>query len=174
MEVGRLINTRRTIDRTAMPIGHALSLVALSAGAGAVSGHLSALGMGAGFMAEFGAFFGAGVGLLFAPAIIWAAWHESTVKAAAVIVPPTALAAWVGGLLTPPNGGPFLAMGFSVFVYVVASYLFGLWSRTFRLRVRRILENACLQCGYSLRGLTRDAACPECGAPPSATRAVAG
>jgi hypothetical protein len=154
----------RSVHRVPMPVGRALGLGLLSAGAGAASGLLAALALGApGFMNAFGAVFGGGVGLLCAPAMIWAAWHERTLKAAAIIVPPAAFAAWAGGLLTPANGGPQIALGLSVSIYLTGCYLVGRRSRTHTLRLRRLREHACVECGYSLRGLPSDVACPECG-----------
>lgn len=157
------------IDRVPMQLGRAIGLGLLSAGAGASSGLLAAIALGApGFMNVFGAVFGGAVGLLCAPAMIWAAWHESALKAAAIIVPPALLAACAGGILTPTNGGPQLALGLSVSAYLIGCCFVGRRSRTHTLRVRRLREHACVRCGYPLRGLPSDAACPECGWQPGA------
>ena len=57
-------------------------------------------------------------------------------------------------------GGPILA------TYLVLTVLYGLWAlkeRAWKRRAALMRYVLCCRCGYSLRGLTEQRECPECG-----------
>lgn len=144
-----------------LAIGHGIGLVLLSIIGGAIFGALAAVSMGAGFMAEFGAIFGAAVGLLASPVFAWSAWRDALVVTPAVFVP-TAVVAVISGALVPPNGGPLLLMAPAVGAFIVASIVTGVWSWSRGAPAAPGGPPSCRACGYDLSGL-HGCVCPECG-----------
>lgn len=134
--------------------------IVLGAGFGVVAAAGMGMGMGMGFMAEVAAVFGAIAGLICSPALVFGLWHGPIFSGLAWIVTPTVVAAYVGGVLTSANGGPFLSMVVAISVYVLASCVRGIVGIE-RYRPRPI--DACRSCGYDLTGLARGTVCPECG-----------
>ncbi len=112
-------------------------------------------------MADFAVVFGAAAGILSAPALIFGLWHGPWLRGLVVIAAPTAVAAFFGGLMTPPNGGPIMSMTISVGAYLLASLVRGIigWKRAHTVR-----PGACPCCEYDLSGLPSNTTCPECGA----------
>jgi hypothetical protein len=141
-------------------------LAVASIGLGVVFAVLCGSAAGVGEMAEISAVFGAVLGLLCAPAFAWGVWRRPRLGIPVVALP-TAGVAYLGGLVTPPDGAPFFAMMLSVATYVGASFVVGVWSL---VHTPRIDPTRCSRCGYSLVGLQADV-CPECGyAPPPVRR----
>jgi hypothetical protein len=136
-------------------------LFAYSVLLGGVFGVFAAFGMRMGFMADLALLFGAVAGLFTSPALMFALRHGPVLSGLAWITVPTALAAYAGGLLTPPNDGPFLSMAVSISVYLLASLLRGFAGLKYH---QRLPANSCPSCTYDLQGLPPSAACPECGA----------
>lgn len=126
-------------------------------------GGLAAIGMGAGFVADVGVMLGGIVGLVCSPALMFGLRHGPWLLGLVFIAVPTAVAAFIDGRLTPPNGGPLLSLFLAVSVYLLASYVRG------RIGLKWYPPpgpNACIHCAYDRTGLAPDAVCPECGAPP--------
>jgi hypothetical protein len=120
----------------------------------------AAIGMGAGFVAEFGFFFGLIIGLICSPALISAVrlgpWFVSVLLIGAVSV----VAAYLGGLA---KRGPFVSIAASVPTYLVAC---AARSAIGRRLYPPLPPSACVTCGYDRTGLSQSAACPECGVRP--------
>jgi len=118
-------------------------------------------------MAPIGFFFGAIVGLSASPALIFALRRGSWLVGLLSVSVPTAIAAYVGGLLTPSNDGPVLS-----FLIALACFLTASWTRGV---IAAKLDpppppGACPQCRYDRTGLAPSAVCPECGAPVPPTQ----
>ncbi len=128
---------------------------------GGIFGAVAAIGMGAGFMAELGFFFGAIVGLLCSPALISGLRYGPWLLGLVLIAAPTTLVAYIGGRLTPPNGGPLVSMGLAVAVYISASLVRGAIGKR---RYGPPPPGVCEHCRYDRTGLAAGAVCPECGA----------
>ncbi len=131
---------------------------------GGAFGVLATVGMGAGSMADIALMFGAIAGLLCSPALIFGLWHGSMFWGLVWIALPTSIAAYVGGMLTPPNAGPTPSMVIAISVYVLASLVRGVVGVVY---LRPPPAGACARCAYDLRGLAPDLVCPECGAARS-------
>ena len=134
--------------------------IACSVVLGGAFGSLAAVGMRATVVWQVVAVIGAAVGLRCSPAQVFALRRGRWVMGLVSIALPTALAAYVAGRVTPPNGGPPLSLAVSALVYLLAAMARG----TFMLLrcgtqpslVRR-------ECGYDRSGLRLTAVCPECG-----------
>lgn len=141
-------------------------LFACSVLLGGVLGVVAAFGMHVGFMADLALLFGAVAGLLTSPALMFALRHGPVLSGLAWIAVPTAIAAYIGGVLTPRNDGPFLSMAISISVYLLATLLRGLAGLKYH---RQLPADSCPSCTYDLQGLPPSTVCPECGASKANT-----
>lgn len=117
-------------------------------------------------VAPIAAVYGAIAGVASSPALVFALTRGSWSVSLACIVPPTAAAALIAGVLIPPlpSGlGPRLSMAVAIFVYVLTAALRGafMWRGPLRRR------GECAECGYNRAGLPRAARCPVCGQRPT-------
>lgn len=127
---------------------------------GGVFGVIATFAMGMRVMTDFGLLFGAFAGFACSPALAFALRYGPWFPGVVWIALSTAIAAFIGGILTPPNDGPFLSMAISISVYVLASLQRGAigWRR-----YRQPPAGMCESCGYNLAGLAPGVPCPECG-----------
>lgn len=128
---------------------------------GAWFGMMAAVGMGMGFMAEFGMMFGAVAGLICSPALMYGLWHGPWLAGVICIAVPTTVAAFIGGLLTTSNGGPFLSMAIAVTVYVLAACVVG---GIAQWKFQAATPGPCPRCRDDHAGGAAGVACPSCGA----------
>lgn len=128
--------------------------------AGGIFGVACSVGMGFWFMSPFGFAFGAVVGLACSPALMYALRHGPWLEGLVVISVPSATAAFIGVLGNAPNRGPFLSLGLSLSVYLLACLIWGFIARKY---YRPLPPWACPRCEYDRRGLEPSAPCPECG-----------
>ncbi len=141
--------------------------VPLSVALGAGFGVIAEVGLSRSLsMAPIAAMFGAVAGAASSPALVFALTRGSWGVSLACIVPPTAAAALIAGVLIPPlppGLGPRLSMAVAIFVYVLTAALRGafMWRGPLRRR------GECAGCGYNRAGLPRAAPCPECGQRPT-------
>jgi hypothetical protein len=133
---------------------------------GAGFGVAAAVGMGMPVMFDLAVMFGGVAGLLCSPALVFALWSGGWVVGVAAVALPTLAAAYVGGVLTPPNAGPFLSMGIAIPVYLATSIGRGFVARA---RDRAGRPGLCERCGYDLSGLRPRSGCPECGVKAGST-----
>lgn len=138
-----------------MVIACALSIVL-----GGLFGMIAAVGMGMWPMAVLAFIFGAVAGLVTCPVLIFGLWHGPMLPGLVWIVMPTTVAAFVGGALTPSNGGPLFSMVVAISVYVLTSFVRGIVGLT---KGRSRLAGSCAICGYDFAGLAPEVVCPECG-----------
>ncbi len=138
--------------------------VAASILLGGVFGAVATIGMHAGFMVEFGFFFGLIIGLMCSPALVFALRLGPWIVSVLLIGAAAATAAYLGGLATPPNGGPQLSIAASVPVYLIACFVRG---RLGRKLYPPLPPGACRNCGYDCAGIPNGGRCPECGTFPS-------
>ncbi|HBS28197.1 MAG TPA: hypothetical protein DEB06_01820 [Phycisphaerales bacterium] len=127
---------------------------------GGVFGVAAAAGMGIQYMADFAFSFGAVTGLLCSPALIFGLLYGPWLRGLLWISAPTAVAAFVGGYLTPANSRSVLGLAMPISVFVLASLLRGVIGWKYHRRARL---DACFRCGYPTAGLPPDTVCPECG-----------
>jgi hypothetical protein len=128
---------------------------------GGVFGVVAAVGMGMGLMAHIALIYGAIAGFLCSPVLIFGLRYGPVLSGLAWIAVPTTVAGYVGGTLTPPNGGPFLSMVVAISVYVLASLMRGIVGLKYH---RPLPVGSCPYCAYDLKGLAQESVCPECGA----------
>lgn len=121
---------------------------------------VAAIGMGMWPMAVLAFVFGAGAGFLSCPALVFGLWRGPMLSGLAWIVMPTTIAAFVGGAMTPPDGGPLFSMVVAIGVYVLASLVRGIIGLT---KGRPRTAGACASCEYDFAGLAPEVVCPECG-----------
>lgn len=149
-------------------IGLVVALVLLSIVLGSVFGAVAGLSMGLWVVWPVAAAFGGAVGLLWSPAFVWALVPGRVAFGVVCIFVPTCIAALVSGVMSSSNGNPFVSMAVACATYVIASMLFGAWSRAHPLPER--YRDGCTKCGYSLRGNVTGV-CPECGTAVSVASA---
>ncbi|MFO0873393.1 MAG: hypothetical protein U0575_05420 [Phycisphaerales bacterium] len=123
-------------------------------------GVIAATGMGMPWLANSALVYGAIAGFVCSPALIFGLWHGPWLVGLLWIAGPTALAAYVGGHVTPPNGGPSLSMGISITAYLVASILRGVIGLK---HYRPARPGECASCGYDMIRIAPRVVCPECG-----------
>jgi len=145
---------------------HTAAYCVLSIILGAGFGVVAAVGMRMAFMADIALIYGAVAGFLFSPVLVFGLRRGPVMSGLAWIAAPTITAAYVGGAITPPNGGPFLSMVVAISVYVLASFVRGVVGLKY---YRPPPAGACQSCAYDLKGLSDETTCPECGASRTRT-----
>lgn len=149
-------------DRTSLHRGRRTTASAVSSILlGAMFGLTATLGLQKGFMADVALLYGAVAGLISSPALVFGLWHGPWASGVVWIAVPTTVAAYVGGVLTPVNGGPVPSMAVAISVYLMASLVRGIIGLT---HYRPPPAGTCPSCAYNLEGLARGSVCPECGA----------
>jgi hypothetical protein len=132
--------------------------------AGVVFAVLAFVGMGVPFFGAVAAIFGAAIGLITSPLLVWALWVPPRWTGLPIIMLPTAAVSLGIGVVVGSEGNPMACVLVSCTTYVSLSLAFGHWARK-RRRVGQAGLPRCPACGYSLRGLPLESKCPECGRP---------